>query len=130
LFITNHFTSPFYFCFVFPAEHQLYSEDLFTDQLDECDAHYFDDMFREMTYDVGSYTQYRGLDHTSLFASSVALSSKFAAIGANGYGTFYILSGLPSPWFSLFLFFTFPFIMLFQQMCLKVLSTSMYQKRP
>ena len=37
-------------------------------------------------YDPEKYTRYQGLDHTSLFASSVTLSDKYAVIGSNGYG--------------------------------------------
>ena len=37
-------------------------------------------------YDPEKYTRYQGLDHTSLFASSVTLSDKYAVVGSNGYG--------------------------------------------
>lgn len=55
---------------------------------DLCDPEYFNELFRDLTFRPEEYTRYKGLDHTSLFASSVTLSDKYAVIGSNGYDIF------------------------------------------
>jgi hypothetical protein len=44
--------------------------------------------FDEETYPIEDYAIFQGLDDTSMFATSVSISERFAIVGANGYDFF------------------------------------------
>ena len=66
--------------------HHSYLDSSIEVEIDLCNPENFQEIFQELMYDPDKYTRYQGLDHTSLFASSVTLSDKYAVIGSNGYG--------------------------------------------
>lgn len=48
-----------------------------------------DNKFDEQTYPVTDYVIFQGLDDTSMFGTSIAMSDKYAVVGANGYGKYF-----------------------------------------
>ena len=54
------------------------------DLVDRCDASVYDGLFSQKSY--GYVTSFRGLDHSALLGSSMALDDGHFMVGSSGFG--------------------------------------------